>query len=207
MILEGLLTTLNADGSCNLAPMGPVVTPDLSEFRFRPFQTSRTFENLQRTGQGVFHIVDDVLLIAQAALGHDGTLPPCFPAEKVEGRVLSTACRWVEFEVTEIDASQLRSEVSVRVVHVGRLRDCFGYNRAQHAVLEATILATRLHLLSTEEIDRRWPDFASAVEKTGGPRELAAFEYVTRYVADWRASDATSSEGKSSREHRDAPPV
>jgi hypothetical protein len=182
MIIEGICTTLNADGSLNVAPMGPVVTADLSSFLFRPFQTSTTFANLSRTRQGVFHVVDDVLLLAQAALGTVDPVPETFSASCVTGQILKSACRWYEFEVVEINASQLRSEMMTRVLHTGRLRDSFGYNRAQHAVLEATIMATRLHLISKSDWDQQWPLWKSAVEKTGGPREVNAFEYVTEYA-------------------------
>ncbi len=186
MIIEGLCTTLNQDGSVNIAPMGPVVDPELSRFLFRPFQSSRTFENLSRERCGVFHVVDDVLLIAQAALGEVSERPDMFPAKQIPGHVLASACRWYEFTVTEINASQPRSEITTQLAYTGVLRHSFGFNRAKHAVLEATILCTRLHLLSAAEIDQQWPLFTSAVNKTGGPQELAAFEYVERYLQQAR---------------------
>ena len=46
-----------------------------------------------------------------------------------------------------IDASGERVNIEAEVVHIGRTRDFFGFNRAKHAVVEAAILATRLHLL------------------------------------------------------------
>ena len=68
MIVEGIVTTLNEDGSPNISPMGPVVDEALTRFRLRPFQTSTTFKNLKRTGEAVFHVVDDVELLAKAAV-------------------------------------------------------------------------------------------------------------------------------------------
>lgn len=182
MIIEGLCTTRNADGSINFAPMGPVVDPDLTTFLFRPFQSSRTFTNLERERCGVFHVIDDVLLLAQAALGDLPVVPETFSALHIPGAVIASACRWYEFQVTTIDASQPRSEIQTRLIHVGHMRDSFGFNRAKHAVIEAAILCTRLHLLSREEIERAWPAFASAVEKTAGPREQEAFDYVCAYL-------------------------
>ncbi|OYW12195.1 MAG: hypothetical protein B7Z55_18485, partial [Planctomycetales bacterium 12-60-4] len=148
MILEGLVTTLDASANLNIAPMGPIVDRDMSRLVLRPFQTSQTYRNLKAAPAGVLHVTDDVELIARAALDGLTTPPETFPAECITGRVLASACRWYEFEVVSLDDSRERTEIVVHVVHTGRLRDVFGFNRAMHAVLEATILATRLHLLA-----------------------------------------------------------
>src|SRR6478752_5534400 len=69
MILEGIVTSLDAGGALNVAPMGPIVDESMSRLRLRPYQSSRTYRNLKATGCGVLHVVDDVLLIARAAIG------------------------------------------------------------------------------------------------------------------------------------------
>lgn len=184
MILEGIVTSINAAGELNVAPMGPIVDESLTWLHLRPFQTSQTFRNLQQQPHGVFHVVDDVLLLAKAAIGKLDTLPETFAAEKISGRVLSSACRWYEFEVESLDATQDRTEIRTRVVNVGRLRDFFGFNRAKHAVLEAAILATRLHLLPRDDVDRQLSALRGPVEKTAGPDELAAFQLICDHVAN-----------------------
>ncbi len=68
MILEGVVTTLAADGALNVAPMGPDVSEGLERFTLRPYRTSTTLRNLDATGAGVLHITDDVVLIAHAAI-------------------------------------------------------------------------------------------------------------------------------------------
>jgi hypothetical protein len=188
MIVEGIVTTLNGADELNVAPMGPVVDESMTQLLLRPFQTSTTYRNLKARPVGIFHIVDDVLLIAQAALDRLETVPPTFDAQKVVGRVLSDCCRWYEFEITDCEDSEARTALTARVVHVGRIRDVFGFNRARHAVLEATILATRLHLIPEDEVRRQFTALASPVEKTAGPRELAAFALVTDFVNDWYRS-------------------
>lgn len=182
MIVEGIVTSLNAAGELNVAPMGPIVDEAMTTLLLRPFQTSRTYRNLKEHPVGVFHIVDDVLLLAQAAIGRVEHLPPTFPAEKITGQVLRDACRWYEFEIEELDDSSERTRIQTRVVHTGRLRDFFGFNRAKHAVIEAAILATRLHLLPTEQVRQQWEWLRSPVEKTAGPQELAAFQLLDEFV-------------------------
>ena len=184
MIIEGVVTSQNSEGVLNIAPMGPIVDESLTWFRLRPFQTSTTFRNLQATRCGVFHVVDDVLLIAQAALNQ---LPPSVPtrsAISVSGQVLEGACRWFEFQVESLDTSQARSEIQCRVVQTGTIRDFFGFNRAKHAVLEATILATRLHLIPRERIQSQLSDLKVIVDKTAGPREFEAFALVEAFISE-----------------------
>ena len=182
MIIEGVFTTRNPDGSPNIAPMGPIVSEDWSQFLFRPFPTSVTYGNLKRTRCGVFHVTDDVLLIARYALGLDAPPPALRPAGKVAGEILVNACRWYEVEVVTVDESRERPELTARVVATGRQRDFLGFNRAKHAVLEATILATRLHLLDRSEIDRQLSMFATIVQKTASAQEREAFELVRSYT-------------------------
>src|SRR5918911_492981 len=97
-------------------------------------------------------LTDDALLIAKAALGAADPLPPLRPAERVEGFVLADCCRHYEFVVRGVDASGERVVMEAEVVHFGRHHDFWGFNRAKHAVVEAAILATRLHLLPREEV-------------------------------------------------------
>lgn len=184
MILEGLVTTLSTTGEVNLAPMGPIIAPDFSSFILRPFQSSATYRNLCAVRSGVLHVTDDVLLIAQAALNRLPQAPVTTPAVQVTGAVLVDSCRWFEFVVDSIDDRTERTEIAARVVHSGRRRDFFGFNRAKHAVLEATILATRLHLLSRESITAELDRLRPLVEKTAGPQEQAAWDLVCRVIAE-----------------------
>ena len=64
------------------------------------------------------------------------------------------------------------------VVDQGRLRDFFGFNRGKHAVVEAAILATRTEFLPADEILSQFERLRVLVEKTGGPAEQRAFEFL-----------------------------
>lgn len=183
MILEGIVTTQNSDGSTNIAPMGPIVDAEMSRVLLRPFQTSQTYRNLLRDRQGVLHVTDDVLLIAQAAINEWIQEPETFAARIVTGQVLTSACRWYEFQVREIAAAQERTEISVDIVHTGRLRDFFGFNRAKHAVLEAAILATRVTLIPKTEMQLQLQILKPIIEKTAGPQEQQAYQLLQKYLA------------------------
>ena len=182
MILEGIVTTISTTGEVNIAPMGPRVDADMQRFLLRPFNASQTYRNLRGHGEGVLHVTDDVLLLARAALGQLVTLPPLMPAQTIRGWVLRDACRAFEFRVINIDDRDERVSIDVAVVHRGTLRDFFGFNRAKHAVVEAAILATRIHLLPREEIEAEYRKFAVIVQKTGGEQEKEAFAFLREHL-------------------------
>jgi hypothetical protein len=194
MILEGIVTTIGPDGTLNIAPMGPRVNAGMNRFLLRPFRSAQTYGNLKAHGEGVFHVTDDVLLIARAALGplpfpplpgegEGGVAPGLIPAQRVSGFILQDACRYYEFQVDTIDDREERSRIEVEVVHSGRLRDFFGFNRAKHAVVEAAILATRTDFLPLEEIASEFRKLAVIVEKTGGDQEEKAFAFLQQHVS------------------------
>jgi len=182
MILEGIVTTLNPDGSLNIAPMGPRVENAACErFVLRPYRSSTTYRNLKRHGEGVLHVTDDVLLLTRAAIG-PVTDEASGPATKVNGRILLNSCRYHEFRVTSLDDLEDRVTIEAESVATGHLRDFFGLNRAKHAVVEAAILATRVALLPYDEIRAEYVKLAILVEKTGGREEHQAFALLHSYV-------------------------
>lgn len=183
MILEGIVTTRGADGTVNIAPMGPLVDAAMRHIVFRPFKTSTTYQNLKRTGEGVLHVTDDVELLARAAIGRVDPLPRLAPAEGVSVPRLDDCCRWYSFRSRRIDDRDERTTMDAEVVASGRVRDFFGFNRAKHAVIEAAILATRLHLLAADTIAAEFARLKLLVDKTGGEQELRAFQLLSDYVA------------------------
>jgi hypothetical protein len=190
MILEGIVTTVAPGGAVNVAPMGPHVEAEtFDRFLLKPFRTAQTYQNLLAHGEGVLHVVDDVLLLARAAVG-ELEPPPMRPAERVRGWVLRDACRWFEFRVTRRDDAAERATLEAEVVHAGRLRDFFGFNRAKHAVVEAAILATRTAFLPRDQLEAEYRKLALLVQKTGGEREKEAFAFLEDYVSRQRPAQA-----------------
>jgi hypothetical protein len=183
-ILEGVMTTLDGEGNVNIAPMGPIVDDQMQTLVFRPFITSTTYQNLKAKGEGVFHVTDDALLFARAAVGK--VQAPTQKAGCVAGVVLMGACRYYEFKVTQLVDSNQRTTINAQVVKAGRLRDFFGFNRAKHAVLEAAILATRLHLTGQGQVLEQMTPLEVMVQKTGGDPEREAMALLREYVISWQ---------------------
>jgi len=184
VILEGILTTLNDDGSPHLAPMGPRVEDQMRRLVLRPFRSSGTYRNLSETGQGIFHVTDDVEMIARAAVHRLSEIPPFKAATAVQGVILSDACRWYAFRVSKRTETEPRASFECNVVDQGRLRDFCGFNRAKHAVLEAAILATRIQILPAAEIYNELSRLRVVVDKTAGKQERQAFAFLEHYVRE-----------------------
>jgi uncharacterized protein len=177
-ILETVVTTINPDDSVNCAAMG--VEWGERRIVIKPYRGTRTLRNLRATGAAVVNVTDDILLFSQAALGDPR--PPTRAAANVEGAVLDDACSWREVRVEEIDDGEARASVSTTVVGAGRGREFLGFNRASHAVLEASILASRVRMLEAEFIRSELGRLQVLVDKTGGPREREAMAYVREVV-------------------------
>jgi hypothetical protein len=177
-IIETVVTTINPDGSVNCGAMG--VEWGEERIVIKPYGRTRTLRNLRATGAAVVNLTDDILLFSQAALGDPR--PATRPAASVQGAVLDDACSWREVRVEAIDESAQRARVSTVVVDRGTGREFLGLNRARHAVLEASILASRARLLAAEDLRAELSRLQVLVDKTAGPREREAMDYVARHL-------------------------
>jgi hypothetical protein len=126
-------------------------------------------------------VLDDVLPVVQSALG----LPTDLEFEPHESGdwIISDCCHWFRLQVIDWDLSDARSQAKACVVQRGTKRPFWGWNRAKHAVLEATILATRLHLANKHAIADDLSRLEKAVEKTAGVRERLAWDIVSDFIA------------------------
>jgi hypothetical protein len=178
VIVETIVTSIDASGAINFAPMGVEWGDDI--IVLKPFLETSTFRNLNVTHTAVVNLTDDAMLFALGATSSPQF--PYFPATVVKGVVLEAACSWRELEIMTIDPTPPRSRIEARVVHQGQKREFIGFNRAKHAVLEAAILATRTHLLPADQIRDEFARLQVLVDKTAGPREREAMQLLTRYV-------------------------
>jgi len=186
MILESIATTTDQEGRINIAPLGPVVDgPELTQFRLRPYQGSTTCDNLLSTRCVTLHVTDDVRLFARSAIGSVQEASDVVPITSSSGQgfwKLKRCHRWFALEVTHISGGQPCYEMNTRVVASGVEQPFFGFNRAKHAVIEAAILATRLHLISEDQVRHDMNDLKVLVEKTGSPQEHEAFGWLEAHV-------------------------
>ena len=152
-----------------------------------PFRPSRTLDNLRRSAQAVINYTDDVRVFAGCHTGRRDW--PTVPAGAVHGVRLAQALAHVEVEVARWEDDTQRPRIYCRELTHGIHTAFQGFNRAQAAVIEAAILVSRLHMLPAEKIDREMEYLRIAVEKTAGPREWEAWQWLVERIADHRRND------------------
>lgn len=182
MIVETIVTTRDAGGQVNVAPMGVEWDPsqDAAHIVLKPFLQTATYRNVSATGVAVVNLVDDVRIFARAAISNPTYATA--PAVAVAGVVLADCCSWREVRVTSIDSTPPRSRIETMVVHRGTRRDFIGFNRACHAVLETAIYATRVHMLPRDFLESELQRLQVIVDKTAGPREFEAMALLADYI-------------------------
>jgi hypothetical protein len=164
VIIESIVTTIDEAGRVNCAPMGVEWGDEV--IVLKPFLETATYRNVTATRAAVVNLTDDVRVFARAAISNPEY--PTVPAAVVRGVVLADCCAWRELEVRSIDATPPRSRIATAVVHRGFRREFIGFNRARHAVLEAAIYATRLHLLEANFVYSEIARLQVIVDKTAG---------------------------------------
>jgi len=178
VIIECIVTTVAPDGRVNCAPMGVEWGDEV--IVLKPFLDTATYRNVTATGTAVVNLTDDARVFARAAISSPEY--PTVPAEAIRGVVLADCCSWRELTVRSIDSTPPRSRIEMAVTGRGVRREFIGFNRARHAVLEAAIHATRLHLLSREFVESEMARLQVIVDKTAGPDEREAMALVADHV-------------------------
>ena len=181
MIRECIVTTQNEQGRVHIAPLGLI--EDGEAWVIAPFRPSTTLDNLRTTPFAVANFTDDVLVFAGCLTGNKDW--PTRAADRVPGAVLDGALSHLELAVENVQEDDLRPRFQCRIVHQATHAPFSGFNRAQAAVIEAAILASRLKMLPREKVERELAYLQIAVEKTAGPREHEAWRILVGKIEDF----------------------
>ncbi len=182
MIRETIVTTLAPSGAVHIAPIGLIEEPE--GFVIAPFRPSQTLENLRANPHAVANYTDDVLIFAGCLTGRRDW--PTRPAARVPGAVLDAALAHAELAVTHVSEHPERPRFHCKVVHEASHAPFRGFNRAQAAVVEAAILVSRLDLLPREKVEKEIAYLRIAVDKTAGPRERQAWDWLMERISAFR---------------------
>ena len=181
MIRECIVTTRSDEGKVHIAPLGLI--EDGEGWIIAPFRPSTTLDNLSASPFAVANFTDDVLVFAACLTGNKDW--PTRPANEVPGVVLEGALAHAELAVERVEEDELRPRFHCRIVHEASHAPFKGFNRAQSAVIEAAILASRLKMLPREKIELELAYLQIAVEKTAGPREHEAWRLLIEKIEDF----------------------
>jgi hypothetical protein len=127
------------------------------------------------------NLTDDVRVIAGCLTGRGQW--PVVPALTIPGWRLRECLAHLELEIVDVEDDPERPRFRCRIAHEGSHAPFAGFNRAQGAVVEAAILVSRLDWLPPEKVTSELASLGVAVDKTAGPRERLAWEWLLAAVA------------------------
>jgi len=188
MIREVIVTTRAPDGRIHIAPMGVHEAGGLK--MLAPFRPSTTLDNVLATRCAVVNYCDDVRIFAGCLTGRRDW--PTLPAQQVAGVRLAGALAHTELVLQRVEEDAQRPRLLCRVVHEANHAPFRGFNRAQAAVIEAAILASRLHLLPADKIDAELRYLTIAMDKTAGPVEREAWDWLMARISQHRSGKAAA---------------
>jgi len=178
MIRESIVITADRDGRVHIAPIG-LIAQD-GDWIIAPFRPSTTLDNLLAVPFATASHTDDVRVFAGCLTGrHDW---PTVASDEVPVPRLAGALSHAELAVSELKEDPQRPRLRCRVLRQVSHAPFPGFNRAQAAVLEAAILVSRLNLLPRDKIEGDLAYLRTAVDKTGGPREFEAWNWLADKV-------------------------
>ena len=174
MIYEVIISTMNEDGSSHIAPMG--VSQKADFVVLKPFKPSKTLDNILTQKIAIMNIVTDVRVFAGAVTGRSNFNLVALPGGK--GFFLKDALSYLTLSLAEIHDDEIRSTLYMNKVNVIHLSSFKGFNRAQAAIIEASVLMSRLDLLSQDKIKQEIKYLEIAITKTAGKKEIQAWEWL-----------------------------
>ncbi|WP_454855321.1 DUF447 domain-containing protein [Rhizobium binxianense] len=183
-IRETIVTTVSAQGRVHIAPLGIIAQDD--GWVIAPFRPSTTLENLAAVPFAIANYTDDMRIFAGCLTGRREW--PVVAAEGCPVPRLEAALSHSVLQVVSVREDDVRPRYFCRIVAGATHAPFTGMNRAKAAVLELAILVSRLHMLSKEKIDSEIAYLAIAIEKTAGPEEQQAWDWLMERVNEHRAA-------------------
>lgn len=194
-ICEVIVTTVNADGTPNAAPMG-VTRVGPKTLELKPFKTSATYRNLLGDSRACANVTDDPAMFLKAA----------FKGEDFEGfkelsideslRLEASDASVLVRVVDEWDVSEIRTRFTCEAtgvkVHCPSPRV---FSRGRAEAIEAIIHATRIHVFAScedeaavERLIKRFNECKCVVNRVSPPGsvETRVISELEQLIAEWR---------------------
>lgn len=153
-IIETIACTYNEDNKPNAAPMG-AVTKDFEHIILRPFTSTQTFKNLKRIKECTISFVRNPLIFYKFTFRNkDEDLKELLErARNVNAPKLRSGYACLELRVKKFKMeSEERARITFDIIdfHDSKIKLKEGYNRAEHALMESIIHATRIEIYLRE---------------------------------------------------------
>ena len=178
MIVETIICTVDVDNKPHIAPFG--VRFEGEHVVISPYKPSTTLINILSCKFAVMNMTDDVRVFAGALTGRNDW--PLLPVNNNVGYRLADCLAHTVLQLLEVRDDETRPQLLMQVISSENHQSFQGFNRAQAAVVELSILVSRLHMLPKEKVMAERAYLQIAIDKTGGARELEAWRWLTEKV-------------------------
>lgn len=186
MIYETIISTVDVAGNAHITPFG--VQKKDSLIVISPFKPSTTLDNILATECAVMNLTDDVRVFAGAIV--KAQPQAILPATVVNGVRLAETLAHQELHLEQVVDDAERPQLWMRVVHAETHQPFAGFNRAQAAVIELAVLASRLSRLPKEKVLSERDYLQIAIDKTAGERELQAWQWLVEKIDGYYAAQS-----------------
>lgn len=194
-ISEAIVTTVNADGTPNAAPMGVTrVGPETLELK--PFKTSATYRNLLGNSRACVNVTDNPAMFLTAAF--KGEDLKGFQELSIDGCLrLEASDASVFARVVDVwDVSEIRTRFTCEAtgVEIRRPSPMF-FSRGRAEAIEAIVHATRIRAYvggeeaaEVERLIKRFNECKDVVNRVSPPGSVEArvISELERLIAEWR---------------------
>ncbi len=183
MIFETIMITVDAKQTPHVTPFG--VRYEDEKVIIAPYKPSTTLNNILANKFAVMNMTDDVRVFAGTLTDHNNwTLLPVNKNQRCKnvGFRLANCLAHTVLELIEVRDDAERPQLVMKAVKSENHQAFQGVNRAQAAVVELSILVSRLHMLPKEKVLTERAYLQIAIDKTAGSRELEAWGWLTEKI-------------------------
>ncbi len=181
MIYETIIISTDLDNNPHVTPFGVQYEGDLVVIS--PYKPSKTLANILETKSATMNLTDDVRVFAGALTQRQPwTL---LPTNTIKGLRLEGCLAHVELKLVDVREDAERPQLLMQQLESHHYSGFKGFNRAQAAVIELAVLASRLHFLPPEKIQSELDYLQIAIDKTAGDREITAWNWLTEKIKQY----------------------
>ena len=178
-IYELIVVSEDPQGNPHVATFG--IRRRAGQVLIAPYKPSTSLDNLLNQKVATLNMTDDVRVFAGALTNHH-----CWQlSRRNEAWLLDSALSYQRLALHHVEQDEVRPRLYFDVIENAQLGSFAGYNRAQHAVIELSVLVSRLHLLPISEIKQEMQSLQRVVEKTAGEREWQAWQWLVDKIAEY----------------------
>ena len=178
MIIETIVSTISNDGKVNFSPFG--IKKNKNQIYISPYIPSKTLLNLKSSRCAVVNYTDNTSFFVDCITGNKK-----FKKKKCKnfpGYFLENCFSYEQVKVKKIIEDKLRPTFVCEIDESFHIKSYKGHNRAKASIIEACILASRVHLLDKKKILNELSYLSISVDKTAGTLEKKSWKKILKYI-------------------------